>query len=579
MARAIHAASALLVSTLLTCAAACTRSGAPASTPPSGPVRGGTLVASLRSEPATFNRYAPNGGSAATDAISLLTQAKLVRINRATDQIEPALAERWTTSADGRTFTLTLRKGVTFSDGAPFTSADVLFSFRALYDPDVNSVIASGMRVNGRPLQVSAPDPQTVVVTLPAPFAPGLQLLDNLPILPKHQLEAALDAHTFRDAWSVSTPPGTMAGLGPFVVTAVAPGQSVTLTRNPRYWRADAAGTRLPYLDSIVIEFVRGQDAEMLRVQAGSVDLMTQADLRPEDVASLRRLRDQGAISLVDVGVALDPNLLWFNLTPARAAQKSRPYLQRAEFRQAVSCAIDRDAIVRSVYLGAAAPVYGVVSPGSTWFASDAVPACHDAARARALLAGLGFVDRNHDGMLEDASGAPAGFSIITQGNHVRQRVATAVQEQLRQVGLTIDVVVLDPPSLFQRFAAADYDAMYFGFQASSMDPANNLDFWLSSGSFHVWNPSQPKAAAPWEARMDELMQRQAAAPTLDERKKAFADVQRILGENAPAMALVAQKVTVALNRRVGGAVPVLLLPQILWNADTLYVTGPPAGR
>ena len=578
MARAIRAAAAVLVFALLTGAAACTRSPAPASTGASGPIRGGTLIASLRSEPATFNRYAPNGGTAATDALSLLTQAKLVRINRATDQIEPWLAERWTTSADGRTFTLTLRKGVTFSDGVPFTSADVLFSFRVLYDPDVNSVITSGVLVQGKPLQVSAPDPQTVVVTLPAPFAPGLQLLDNVPILPKHQLEAALDARTFRDAWGVSTPPGTMAGLGPFVVTGFVPGQSVTLTRNPRYWRTDAAGAQLPYLDSIVIELVRGQDAEMLRLQAGSVDVMTQADLRPEDVASLRRLRDQGSIQLVDVGTAVDTNLLWFNLTPARAAQKSRPYLQRAEFRQAVSCAIDREAIVRAVYLGAAVPADGVVSPGSTWFAPDAVPPCHDAARAKALLAGLGLTDRNHDGMLEDASGAPAGFSIITQANHVRQRVATAVQEQLRQVGLAIDVVALDPPTLFQRFAASDYDAMYFGFQASSMDPANNLDFWLSSGSFHVWNPSQRKPV-PWEARIDELMQRQIAAPSLDERRKAFADAQRILGQNAPAMALVAQKVTVALSRRVGGAVPVLLLPQVLWNPDTLYVTGPPPGR
>ncbi len=577
MARAIRT---FIVALMLVCAGACGRPSNSSSSPQAGPVRGGTRTVSLRSEPATFNRYAPNGGTAATDAITLLTQAKLVRINRVTGQAEPWLAERWTTSPDGRTFTLTLRKGITFSDGAPFTSADVLFSFRALYDPNVQSVIASAVKVNEKPLAVSAPDPYTVVVTLPSPFAPGLQLLDNVPILPRHQLEAALNAHTFRDAWGLSTQPGTMAGLGPFVVTGMTPGQRLTLTRNPRYWRKDAAGVQLPYMDSIVIDIVPQQDAEMLRLEAGSTDLMAQAQLRTDDLARVRRMRDEGKLSLVDIGTAVDVDMLWFNLTAARAKQKSRPYLQRTEFRQAVSCAIDRDAIVRSVYLGAAEPVYGVVSPGNrTWYAAGAVPACHDVARAKTLLAAVGLVDRNHDGMLEDASGERAGFSIVTQAGHLRQRVVTVVQEQLRQIGLAIDVVLLDPPSIFKRFSAGDYDAMYFGFQASSLDPANNLDFWLSSGPFHVWNPLQATPATPWDARIDSLMQQQVGASSLDERKRLLAEAQRVIGENAPAFALVGQKVSVAMNRRVAGAVPVPLVPEILWNADTIYVTGPAAGR
>ena len=144
--------------------------------------------------------------------------ATLVRVNRVTGEPEPWLAERWTTSPDGRTITLTLREGVTFSDGAPFTSADVVFTFQALYDPAVGSSLASGVAVQRKPLQVTAPDPRTVVVTLPAPFAPGVALLDNVPILPKHLLQAALDAHTFGTAWGVTTAPASMAGLGPFVI-------------------------------------------------------------------------------------------------------------------------------------------------------------------------------------------------------------------------------------------------------------------------------------------------------------------------------------------------------------------------
>ena len=279
MARQFRSLLALL--SLLVPATACNGT-APASKPAaSGPARGGSLTATVRSEPQTFNRYAPNGNGAPVDALTRLTHAPLVRLNRLTGDYEPWLAEKWVASPDGRVVTLTLRDGVKFSDGAPFTSDDVVFSFRALYDPSTHSSLASAVMVQGKPLQVTATDPRTVVVTFPAPFAPGVGLLDSVPIFPKHQLQAALDAHTFGTAWGTGTKPGTMAGLGPFVAGEYLPGQRITFTRNPNYWQKDGAGIQLPYLDSIVMEFLASQDAEVLRLQAGSADLMTHADVRP----------------------------------------------------------------------------------------------------------------------------------------------------------------------------------------------------------------------------------------------------------------------------------------------------------
>jgi peptide/nickel transport system substrate-binding protein len=365
-----------------------------------------------------------------------------------------------------------------------------------------------------------------------------------------------------------------MAGLGPFMLTAYVPGQRMTLSRNPHYWRTDSAGGALPYLDSLVVEFVRSQDAEILRMQAGTIDLMTQADVRPTDISALRKLRDQGSLQLVEPGVSLDPNFLWFNLTPAAAARDAtaKPYLHRAEFRQAISYAADRDAIVSTLYLGAAIPVYGPVTPGNrTWYSAAAPRYPRDLARARALLAGLGLTDRNGDGMLEDAAGRPVRFSIITQAGHIREQTATMLQAQLKDAGVGVDVVPLDVPSIFARFGSGDYESIYYGLQASAFDPAASLDFWLSSGPNHVWNPEQKSPAMPWERQIDDLMQQQAAAQALAERQRLFGDVQKIFGENLPAIYFVAPKVTIALQRRVGGAVPVLLDPKVLWQADTLY--------
>jgi peptide/nickel transport system substrate-binding protein len=563
-----HLIAALAAASLLS-AAACNRAPVP-SAPVSGPVRGGSLTASIRSEPATFNRFAPNGNQAAVDALTRLVHAPLVRLNRLTGEPEPWLAERWTTSPDGRTITLTLREGIAFSDGTPLTSADVVFTFAAMYDPSTESSVASGATVQHKPLQVTAPDARTVVVTLPAAFAPGVALLDTVPIFPKHLLQSALDARAFGRAWGTSTPPASMAGLGPFVVAEYVKGQRITFARNPHYWRKDASGTALPYLDRLVMQFVTAQDAEMLRVQAGEVDVMTIPDVRPEDIASLRRLRDQGAIQLIDVGVSVDPNPLWFNLTPGNAAVKAKPYLGRAEFRQAISYAVDRDAIVKTVFLGAAEPAYGPITSGNkTWHSPSAPTFPHDPARARTLLATIGLTDRDRDGRIDDAKGKPVRFSIITQGGHIRERTATMLQEQLRQIGIGVDVVALDPPSIFGRFAAGDYESIYYGFQLSAFDPAQNLDFWMSGGSGHVWNLGAPE---PWEKTLDGIMLKQSAAASLAERQQLLLEAEKIFAEHLPQIYFVAPKVTIALSRRVGGAVPVLLDPKILWNAEALFV-------
>ena len=258
-----HTQTAAVTRVLLLIAVACRRQPAPAG---SETVNGGELIASLRSEPANYNRYFD--ASAAADVVALLTQARLVRVNRATDALEPALAESWEASPGGRSQTLKLRKGVTFSDGAPFTSADVLFSFAVAYDAP-GSQLEESITAAGQRLDVTAPDATTVIVTFPTPFAPGIRLLDNLPILPRHKLEPAFRAKTIQKAWTASTPLSEIVGSGPFVLSEHVAGQRLVFTRNPHYWRRDQHQKPLPYLDRLTIEIIPDQNAEALRLESG----------------------------------------------------------------------------------------------------------------------------------------------------------------------------------------------------------------------------------------------------------------------------------------------------------------------
>ncbi len=293
-----------------------------------------------------------------------------------------------------------------------------------------------------------------MVIRLPSPFAPGLRLIDGVRILPRHKLERALTEGTFNDAWSAKTPLTEIVSLGPFVLAEHVSGQRLVFTRNPHYWRKDAAGTALPYLDKLTV-VVASQTTEALRLQSGEIDLMTNADIRPEDYAAFKRVSDEGRLRLIDNGVGLDPNLLWFNLTSKKSSDPKSRWFGNKAFRQAISCAVDRQAIVNTVYLGEAVPIYGPVTPANrTWFA-DVRPTCeHDPAKARTLFASAGLTDRNGDGTLEDSAGRPARFSVLTQADHIRARVVAVVQEQLRQVGIAVDVVPLDPNALFQRYTA-----------------------------------------------------------------------------------------------------------------------------
>lgn len=546
----------------------------PAGTPPAPTIRrGGQIVASIRAEPRSFNRLVSRDQP--TELLTTLTQGRLVRINRATFELEPWLAEGWESSADGRTHTFRLRPGVTWSDGTPFTSADVLFSLQAVYDRKAQSVLASSLLVGGQPIRGRAPDPETVVLTFAAPSGPGVRLLDALPILPKHKLDGALAAGAFASAWNSSTPPSEIVGTGPFVVREYQPGQRVVLDRNPRYWRRAADGGALPYLDRVVIEIVPDQNAELLRLQAGGLDL-TSSELRPEDYVPVRAAEEQGRLRLIELGVGPDADAFWFCLNPEVKGKDPRfAFVQRREFRQAIAHAVDREAFAEAVFLGAAVPVWGPITPGNVgWFWPDVPRYPHDDARARALLASAGLANHDADPVLETPQLTEARFTVLTQrGIGWYERGTAVLRDELAGVGIALDIVPLEFGALIERLLACDYDAVYYRPLATDLDPAGNLDFWLSSGSGHFWNIGQRTPATEWERRIDTLMLEQAASLDPDRRRQQFNLVQQIVAENLPVLYFAAPRLYYAHSMRIRGVVPSVQRPPVLWNADMLSVT------
>ena len=570
------AVSAALVASCALGIAACrsnTSSESPATgASKTGVPRGGQLLVSVRSEPRSFNRHAARDTT--TILVSNLTQGRLVRVNQATQAVEPWLAESWTIADQGRRVTLTLKRDVVFSDGHPFTADDVLFAFESVYDEKNGSALADSMQAGGKKLQVTATDPHTVVITFPAPFAPGIRLLDNLPILPRHKLERTLKAGTFTKAWGLDTPPSEIVGLGPFVLSEYLPGQRVIFARNPRYSGKAPDGAALPYLDRLVVEIIPDQSAELLRLESGQLDMMT-SEISPEAYAPLKRAADQGRVKLLDLGVSRNADGLWFNLKPGALGQDTRAaWLQRDELRRAISMAVDRKLFADTVFFGAGVPVYGPETPANKiWYWPGLPQTPHEPAAAKQLLASIGLTDRNGDGLLEDARNRPARFTLITQkGRPNLERGAAVIRDELQKIGLTVDVVALDVHAVIDRFLHAQYEAIYFNADKSDLDPGTNPDFWFSVGSAHMWNLEEKTPATAWERRIDELMARQIATIDEGERKTLYNEVQKIFSEHEPIIYFVAPRIYVAHAARVINLAPSEFRPQLLWRPDTVAV-------
>ncbi len=530
------------------------------------------IVAAIRAEPRSFNRLAASDRP--SSLVALLLHARLVQLNHRTQEIEPALATKWTLDPDGRTYTLELRQGVTFSDGVPFTADDVIFTFAALYDPKAEGPLTSSLRVNGQPIAVRKTGSHTVVLTLPAPYGPGLRLLNNLPILPAHKLRDALAKGEFAKAWSTATPPAEITGLGPFVLRAYTPGERVELSRNPRYGARGPGVT--PGVERLTLRVIPSQDAERLALEAGELDIMN-SDVRPDDLKAVRALQAAGKVRVYDLGPAVDEDALWFNLGPdARKPAAARPWLDRA-VRRAVVHAVDRAAFINTVYLGAGVQADGPVPPGNRAWYSDKVPRYeHDIQRARLLLTAAGLKDVDGDGIFETSTGKPLTIELLTQRGHaVRERAAEVIASGLEDAGLTVNVVRLDLPALTDRLTKGTYDAAYFAVSASDTDPSANLDYWLSSGSFHVWHPNQKTPATPWEAEIDRLMQELTGLTNPRERHARFTRVQMIMVTELPTISFAVPSLVTATSTRVDGFEPSPIYPYLLWRADAMRAVPP----
>jgi peptide/nickel transport system substrate-binding protein len=511
---------------------------------------GGELHFCLRSEPKTLNPLL--AADDASETIRYLTGGVLVRVNRLTQELEPELATSWKVMNGGKTITFQVRDGLRFSDGTPFSADDVAYTMQQLMDPALHSPTGDAFRSSDGKVETEVLPKNRVRITFPAPIAGLDRLFDQVAIM------------------SAKSPQKELAVLGPYFVGENKAGSYLILKRNPNYWEKDPSGRPLPYIESVRLDVQQNRDIEMLRLTRGEIHFINSLDAEYFD-----KVAAQDPAMAHDAGASLDSEEMWFNqVASSPLPSYKKAWFTSTNFRRAISESINREDLARIVFRGHARPAVGPVSPANKfWFNAKLQAHPFDRKSALQRLSQDGF--HLQDGVLKDRDGHAVEFSVITNaGNKYRERMATMIQQDLSGIGIKLNVVTLDFPSLIERITHTfDYEACLLGLVNDELDPNAQMTVWLSSADSHQWNPSQKTPATAWEAEIDKLMRAQASTLDPKKRKADFDKVQEIAWQQEPFIYLVNKNALSAVSPAVHNAHPVVLRPQVYWNIDQLSLT------
>jgi peptide/nickel transport system substrate-binding protein len=471
---------------------------------------GGTLRVGLDRDPPTMDPH--RSGSAVDRQVYQNLYDKLVDTDD-TLAIVPMLATGWTISADGRAVTLTLRAGVTFHDGTPFTAEAVRANFeRMLFD----AAFPSARRSELRPVQkVVAVDPTTVQITLAQPYSPLLYVLTDRAGM------MVSPAAAQRDGLNYALHP---VGTGPFTFVEKVPQDHITLERNAGYWQKD-----LPYLDRIVYRTFTDDGVRIANLKSGDADIINIVPL-PQVRQLTKEAAQPGArFRLLEHGA--------FPWT-ALSLNVSKPPFDNKLLRQAVDAAIDREALAGVVLQGAAYPAYAPFPNGTPGYDAAWTLPPRSIARAKEKL---------------QAAGRLNGFSftLLTQPGQMRADVAQAIQAMLAEAGIQMKIEVGDEGTVIDAISHARHEAAVIEWSGRP-DPDFDLYPFVTESGLGSFNYS-----AYTNQRVQTLLDAARYLRDMTQRRRAYGEVVKILADDVPYVWLYFPKEYKLVSTRVRGFVHV----------------------
>jgi peptide/nickel transport system substrate-binding protein len=499
--------------------------------------RGGQITISL-SDPKSFN---PITTWSPSDPLINLTHAGLLEVNPVTGQLEPALALSYEVSPDRKSIKFILRKGLKFWDGDDLKAEDVLFTYK-------DAIPKSGLP-GLIPLEVKTPDATTVVISvappldqLPAAILAGYFFV--MPILPKHKLAEIVAKGQFAGAWSLATPPGELAGTGPFKLAKYTPGTEIILERNPHYWKVDTKNQQLPYLDKVIAKIAPNRPEELARLGRGELDLLT---LRAEETFDLQL--SKGFKLIVD---GPDYSFDFWAFNHDVADPNLRKVFREKLFRQAIAQTIDRKRVIKEVLRDLGEPWFSTVNRISPYYEPNIPKYDFDLKAAGEKLDKLGLKDTDRDGIRNLTPTKQLEFELLTNDNNPR-RIAAAqlIAEELKKLGVKVNFKAIPFAEFSAKLTGGQFVTAIAGTTLPS-DPLLGDAFYRSESPSHFWHLSGAKEPFDYEKKIDELLNQAAFEFDFAKRKALASELQKIMAEELPIVPLVSRKAILATSESLG---------------------------
>lgn len=541
---------------------------------------GGALVSSTIGEgPKTFNPFNTKDATSATMAGMMFEG--LVSTKPDTGEVIPRLAKSFEISPNGRVYTIHLRHGIKWSDDKPITADDVVFTWNKILLAGLgNTSTRDSLIIDGQLPKVEKVDDYTVKFTTIRPFAPFLRAL-SASIAPKHVFEPVVKKGEkyFDSFWSTTTSPKAFVTNGPFRLKEYVPAQRIVFERNPNYFVINLKNEKLPYLDKVIYLIVGDLNNEILKFEAGELDVIS---LRGSNVGRYKKKEAKSDFKIYNIGPDTGTMFVAINMN-TRKDKQGKSYVNPIKqawfgdknFRYAIDWAVDRQSMVNNVANGLASPLFTAESLNSIYLnkkLANGHPKNID--NAKEYLKASGFYWKNGD--LYDKHNNRVEFDLYTNaGNTEREAIGVMVKQDLDDLGMKVNFKPVEFNSLVNKLVnSLDWDLVIMGLTGSPLEPHEGKNVWNSTGSLHLFN-QRPSGKAndrfDWEVKLDKIIDAASLKISFKDRKKLYDEYQQLIYDEKPIVYLYSPIRVIAIRKKFGNIYP-SPLSGITYNLDEIFI-------
>lgn len=539
---------------------------------------GGKLILSTIGEgPKTFNPC--NTKDATSSVFAGILYDGLLTTNPQTGEIVPLLAKEYLVKDND--YFITLRQGVTWSDGNPITIDDVLYTYNDIVFKGLgNTATRDAMMIDGELPKLEKVSDDTVRFTTSKPFAPFLRQL-TYPIVPKHYFKkySDLGESEFNSFLNPNTNPKDIVSSGAFLLKEYVAAQRVVFVKNPMYYKINLNNEKLPYLDKLVYLIVGDTNNEILKFEANEIDVLS---LRGSNVARYKLKEKDSNYKIYNLGPDTGTLFLVINLSNRKnndgkwnVPKHKQLWFRDKNFRTAIDLLIDRRNIVNNIAQGVAKPLYTAESLNSIYLNKQLKAYDKNVNEALFLLEKSGFKIKNR--ILYDKENRQVEFDLYTNaGSLDRESIGVMIKQDLEDVGMKVNFKPIEFNSLVNKLSNTnDWDMAIMGLTGSPLEPHDGKNVWKSNGPLHLFNqrPQNYKIddRFSWEKELDDIFENGAKKLRFEDRKKFYDRYQEIIYEEKPIIYLYSPIRITAIRKKFANIFPTSL-SGLIYNLDEIYI-------